>query len=1181
MKLLGSKYHKLLVDELQKQELTRQNPKTSFFSSVVGKEITNSAELGPEYWVANLTSMVRFNSAISRLQVERPNGLFLEIGPHSTLSGPLRQISAVGGSECRYVPTMLRGKPCTDTFLSALGQLYQNGITVDWDAVVTTGKVLTNLPRYAWDHTGSFWYEPRVSKEWRFRQFGHHRLLGLRIPESSSLEPLWRNMLTIEDEPWLGDHRIRSDVVFPFAGYIAMAGEAVRQLTGIEAGYRVKHAVAQSALVIQESQSVEVLTSLRLVKLGDVANSTWFEFRISSYNGSTWVKHCEGQIKACTEPLLPSRQIQNELLPRKIISSRWYQAMDKIGVVYGPNFQALQDIVSSTKENLAAAKIVHDDHNEDPAFLLHPVAIDNCLQLLLVALAKGIGRDFGDLRMPTIIEDLYISNGAAQMNAIAWSKGSEDLAVECIADGRLALQLKGLKLTPMDNDRLSKAESHAAARLEWLPDFNMIDHAPLFTPPPSVALETRMQEEMTLLCILESAEIIKGVQPCQEHFSKFRDWLDLEIDRAKQGTYPLLEKESIDFVALPSTTRKSMIEDRYQKLLGLQKSSVAIGIKRIYDNMEAIFSGSRDTLDILMQDDVLTEIYNAVSFGKGDFFRLMAHTRLNLRILEVGAGTGGTTEMILRNLIRPGGHPPYSLYTFTDISAGFFTQGKERFSYAPNMDYKVFDISQSPINQGFEAESYDVVLAPNVIHATPSLNETLMNLQLLLKPGGLLVLTELCAVVRTPNYIFGNFSGWWLGEEDGRPQEPYVSVERWDEELKRAGFSGVDTAVRDAEEPYHYCAAIVSRKLGREEGASDIGDVRPVTIICEDSQQELSQHLLEDIQPPGMTGTICQLGELPPADQDLIILVDLAKPFFECVTESRFSAFQAILNNHKSGRILWATNLSQVKSKNPRSAQVIGIARSIRAESAIPFYTLEIDSNEPNFSSLVKQVLDKIRRCKDTEILAPDKEYVVDEGVVKIGRYQTFSVDQDRLAKPSSIGSSVVKSLEIALPGSLDSLSWTQEVGSEIMEPDKVEIENHAVGINFKDVLYAMGVLKTGTESAPLGLEIAGVVRRVGSAVQNLAVGDRVLAMPPDACFKTLVTVPQSLVERIPFNLSFEEAATMPIVYTTVIECLINIGMLEKGQVRLQSSRGCGLGSATLFCRTVFSIPLLIRNSLF
>jgi SAM-dependent methyltransferase len=178
---------------------------------------------------------------------------------------------------------------------------------------------------------------------------------------------------------------------------------------------------------------------------------------------------------------------------------------------------------------------------------------------------------------------------------------------------------------------------------------------------------------------------------------------------------------------------------------------------RIFENAEALFTGEVDTLDLLMRDNVLTEIYNAVSFGFGEFVRSLAITKPNLRILEVGAGTGGTTELILRELEKCGGNPSYSIYTFTGISAGFFAQERERFAHAPNIDYKVFDISQNPFERRFEAGSYNLILAPNVVHAIVNLQETLRNLQPLLRPHGHLVLSKVCAVARAPGYVFGNF----------------------------------------------------------------------------------------------------------------------------------------------------------------------------------------------------------------------------------------------------------------------------------------------------------------------------------------------------------------------------------------------------------------------------------------
>lgn len=312
--------------------------------------------------------------------------------------------------------------------------------------------------------------------------------------------------------------------------------------------------------------------------------------------------------------------------------------------------------------------------------------------------------------------------------------------------------------------------------------------------------------------------------------------------------------------------------------------------------------------------------------------------------------------------------------------------------------------------------------------------------------------------------------------------------------------------------------------------------------------------------------------KLPPPDQDIISLLDLETYFFENISQERLAAFQQILHRYKSGNIVWLTKPAQVGCTDPRSAQSIGVARSIRAESRIPFYTLEMDAaaEESHFSQTVGKVVEKIRRSKDVELLAPDKEYVVDGGVVKIGRYHPFLVREELRDTSTSPRGEEVKSLHTSKAGSLARLSWVSEPGSAPAR-DEVVIETRAVGVNFKDVLYAMDILKpTIGDDVPLGLEIAGIVTKVGADVSDLAVGNRVMAMPPSACFKTLVTTPAALVQKIPDSLSFEDAAAMPICYGTVIESLLNIGQLERGQSVLIHSAAGGVGHAAIqICQSI------------
>lgn len=468
MKSLGTLYRDLVEEELKKKNIVPQPQVLPFFSSVTKGVIEKSALLGPEYWEANLNSPVLFGSAVNNVLCHQHNSLFLEIGPHSTLAGPLRQICSEAGSSFLYVPTMLRGSECVESLLSAFGQLFQQGVSIDFKKLLPLGKFLTDLPSYPWEHSVSYWYENRVSKNWRFRNYGHHGILGLRVPESTSLEPCWRNNLHVEDEPWLYDHKIRSDIVFPFAGYVAMAGEAVRQVTGVDDGYSLRHVIAHSALVLTDSKPVEMITTLKPHKLTDSADADSYDFIISSHSGSSWIKNCEGIVGPHSKTLPSSPR--SGTFPRKVLPpSRWYKAMADIGIVYGQEFQCLTKIDSSTTENLAIGEITTSNAQYEAPFLFHPAAIDACLQLILVALAKGIGRNFAQLSVPTMIEEINISRSAPKMDAVAWSSGDgKSIGVECVADGITALRLSGIHLTPLDDEKvIMKSNRYAAARLEW------------------------------------------------------------------------------------------------------------------------------------------------------------------------------------------------------------------------------------------------------------------------------------------------------------------------------------------------------------------------------------------------------------------------------------------------------------------------------------------------------------------------------------------------------------------------------------------------------------------------------------------------------------------------------------------------------------------------------------------
>ncbi|KAI9699569.1 MAG: Type I Iterative PKS [Bogoriella megaspora] len=1145
MDSLADAYFELLREELRTRQTSRKPPLIPMYSSVFNEKITSAGSLTPEYWVSNLISPVRFSMAMENALRENGTDLLVEVGPHSALAGPLRQICSAMGAPYNYCPTLTRYSNSTNDVLAAFGTLYQQGLKIDDSPFFPDGEVLTDLPVYPWDHSTPYWYESRTSNAWRLRRFGHHQILGLRVPQTTDKDPVWRVMLNLEDVPWMADHKVMNDIVFPFAGYVAMAGEAFRQLTSIEDGYAIRHITVATAMIIDEVRPLEVVTSLKIHYLTDVdiAGNT-FDFTVSSYTGSTWIQHCKGLIGPPGKSELS--KAANDSFPRRVIPSSWYGDLARLGLAYGPAFRGIEKLTASTKQMVAAAKVSNYDASQASSFCLHPAMIDAMFQVGLAAITNGLCRHFSEPRIPTLIEDLQVWHNKMDVQCTATcSEANGELSIDGHGtDGKSCLRVRGIRLTPLANDGLvSDEDKYAAARLEWVPDYDFQDVFSLIKTPAGLDYEKRIIEELALLCIAESLPVIRNLEPSMSHLGKYRMWLERIMKEAMADGHPVLKKTS----ALVSLTT----EERYCKIESLRKeassaplvSSFVEGIMRIHDNIEDIFTGATDPLELLLRENNLAQIYDAISFDYSNFICTLSDTVPNLRILEIGAGTGGTTELVLRGMQNLNQHPRYSKYTFTDISAGFFPKARERFSNVLNMDFKVFDISQSPFTQGFEPGSYDLILAANVIHATPSLFQTLKNLQPLLSTRGQLVLTEFVTNLRAPNYVYGNFSGWWLGEADGREWQPYVNVARWDEELKAAGFNGASDVVLDAAEPWQYCATIISRK-----SVVDIGTAHDISLVCGDPDLRFNQHIFESLKQTGLNPRFVGLQDAPTVTGDLIVSLDLEMSFLDKIDKEDFLLFQEVCRNLDGKNLLWLMPPTQIKCTNPRGSQSLGLIRTARSELDISITTLEIHVEVPNFGDLVEKVFHKMRSQKDQNSLAPDREFVIHENTIKVGRYRPFDLHDELLSTWLS-------------QESLSHPVRVNEFTTSSILPGTVEIDVCVVGPSLED---ASKKKKLGAR------QVCGVVRSVGESVKNVKDGERVFAMSSENCIADRIIVDATLAAKLPDEIRFENAAAIPLAFSTALHALVDVGQLKKGQIILIHDAVANVGQAAVqICRLV------------
>ena len=387
-------------------------------STVTNSILSEETVLDETYWSANLLNPVLFNQTVQTIATAPEFAevdMLIEVGPHSALSGPIRQIKAeYKFDNLQYLPSLIRGADSASSLLTLVGELFLRKFPLDMERLTAleessgSGKIsckkgclIVDLPSYRWDKGKKFWAEARQSREHRAPKFPRHDLLGSLTLGGSLAEPTWRNVLRIRDVPWLQDHFLGGEAVFPAAGYFSMAMEAITQLNELQStpatidGYVLRDISIKNALVTPDDDAgIEVLLTMRPSLHGEgEAESAWWDFNVSSMSDTGHPNdHMAGSISINTRPQRPPvRKIPN--LPQRASGKAWNKALKDVGFDYGPTFTDMDGICFDGKTYAAACKThVKTEVGTmvgESRHVLHPASIDSCLQLLIVAIYAG------------------------------------------------------------------------------------------------------------------------------------------------------------------------------------------------------------------------------------------------------------------------------------------------------------------------------------------------------------------------------------------------------------------------------------------------------------------------------------------------------------------------------------------------------------------------------------------------------------------------------------------------------------------------------------------------------------------------------------------------------------------------------------------------------------------------
>lgn len=498
----------------------------TFHSSLLGR-LAETTELSMAYWVENLTCPVQFSEAVQSMCKPIDDSttpgvdVILEIGPHAALEGPVKQIlKSIGGNAVKipYASALYRNKNAVETAVQLAGTMFMKGTMVDFGAInfpipgTKTPALLTNLPKYKWNHSNKYWHESRIADKHTDRPFGRNDLVGSLAFYSNDLEPTWRNIIRADDMPWVRHHKMQSMTVYPMAGYIAMALEAAAQRAVMRNvvfdKFELREVTVSRPLVIHEGSDAEVNITLRAHAEGTRSSSdTWDEFRIFSWaKDRSWIEHCRGlvstQKRIDNNVVNGAQQVLDEksaLVSRMaaitdacttdVKASEMYETLTAAGAGYGETFQGLENCRAS--DNYAIADLIVPDtaslmpKGHEPGFIIHPAFLDQFIQIVWPIFGAGRGA-LDLLYMPSFLQSMSVSTGITRksgdrLRVFGSGKPTPDnpsptklnLFATALEGGNEALiTMESLVMTPVfdgSNDSASSVNRELCYKMEWEP----------------------------------------------------------------------------------------------------------------------------------------------------------------------------------------------------------------------------------------------------------------------------------------------------------------------------------------------------------------------------------------------------------------------------------------------------------------------------------------------------------------------------------------------------------------------------------------------------------------------------------------------------------------------------------------------------------------------------------------
>ena len=404
---------------------------------------------------------------------------------------------------------------------------------------------------------------------------------------------------------------------------------------------------------------------------------------------------------------------------------------------------------------------------------------------------------------------------------------------------------------------------------------------------------------------------------------------------------------------------------------------------------------------------------------------------------------------------------------------------------------------------------------------------------------------------------------------------PLLSDKDWHAALERNNFSGADITLRDEDGPMHTFSTIIATALTDRTAVAE--NLRTVIITSGASyvQDEIAASFKKTQELYNRSG--CSYEIVPYCGLNLqdtrpticIFLLELDRSVFNDLSENMFHFLKDVFRSSSS--VLWLRGGDGNDANNPDFGLVSGLGRSINSENShLQFVELAVEglTASAEIASFINQVYQEIISSPAGTV---ETEYRSRDGKLFIPRVQedihlnSFIHTKTGIKKASArrLNEDFGRALQLTVnsPGLLDSLQFVDDLSiDEPLEPDEIEINVKSIGVNFKDIMIAMGQLPSGT----IGCECSGVVTRVGDeAASTFGPGDRICCLI-DGAYKTHARTYARAAAKIPDGMTFDTAAAIPLIFCTAYYSLVHLANLTYGDSILIHSGAGGVGQAAI-----------------